>query len=237
MNTYYFLKELNLNENISDIQGFSHSIIPKKPLKRIETVHINLTKSEEELHQQLHRSNKKQIKKASTKLLTIEVIDKPRYEDIRTFQKFYNQFAKNKNTYPCNYFHVHTMNMLIAKHALVITRILNEESEILCYRVYITDGETAFSLYSASFFNHKEKSEKKRLLSEANRYLLWQNILYFKKHNHKIYDMGGLTDNENIRKFKMEFGGEITDVYSGYEAKSKVGQFVLWLRSKKMRKG
>lgn len=48
--------------------------------------------------------------------------------------------------------------------------------------------------------------------------------------------MGGLTKNPNIRSFKMEFGGEIAHVYSGYEANSKIGQFILWLRAKKSRK-
>ena len=79
--------------------------------------------------------------------------------------------------------------------------------------------------------------EEKRKLSEGSRYLLWRNILYFKEHNHLTYDMGGLTTNENIWKFKMEFGGEVIPVYSGYEANSMIGKLVLWLRSVKMTKG
>lgn len=237
MDMYYFLDEYKVYEKSTDILGFSHSLIPKNVLQRTETIHIDLTKSEVELFQQLHRTNRKQINKAASHQFRIEVIDRPKMADIRAFQKFYNHFAKFANTYPCNSFHVNTMSMLKDKDALVITKLLNHLDEVLCYRVYISDGNTTFSLYSASHFRLKEKREDKRLLSEASRYLLWRNILYFKGHHHTTYDMGGLTTNENIRKFKLEFGGEITEVYSGYEANSVVGKLILWLRSIKIKEG
>lgn len=237
MNTYYFLKELRVEERRVDIEGLSHSLIPRNNFQRIETLYIDLEKSEEELLMGLHRTNRKQIRKALNRQFIIEVLDRPTLSDIRDFQKFYNHFAKYTKTYVCNSFHVHTMSKLKDKDALIITRLLDEGGEVLCYRVYISDGDTAFSLYSASHFRQKEKAEEKRLLSEASRYLLWQNILYFKKQNHRIYDMGGLTSNKNIRNYKLEFGGEIMNVYSGYEAKSFVGKVVLWMRTMKMKKG
>lgn len=129
------------------------------------------------------------------------------------------------------------MRLLVDQNALIITKLLNESEVVQCYRVYISDGDIAFSLYSASHFRLSNKTEEKRKLSEGSRYLLWRNILYFKEHNHLTYDMGGLTTNENIWKFKMEFGGEVISVYSGYEANSMIGKLVLWLRSVKMTKG
>ncbi|KOO51975.1 hypothetical protein AMD00_06020 [Viridibacillus arvi] len=237
MNSYYFLKEIVSTEKLIDIEGFSHSLVPKKQLQQFETLYIDLTKSENELLQNLHRTNRKQIKKAADHHFHIQVLEKPSIADIRAFQEFYNQFATFANTYTCNSFHVNTMNMLKDKNGLVITKVLNEENEVLCYRVYISDGNIACCLYSASHFRMKEKTEEKRLLSEANRFLIWRNILYFKSRNHTIFDMGGLTTNPNIRSFKMEFGGEIVHVYSGYEANTKIGQFILWLRIKKMKKG
>ena len=237
MNTYYFSKEHTSTEKFTDIEGFSHSLFPKKSLQQLETYIIDITKSEEELFRKLHATNRKQIRKASRNTFHIEVLEKPVLSDIRDFQRFYNEFAKFTNTYACNFFHVNTMSLLKDKDALVIIKLMNEQKEVLCYRVYITDGERAFSLYSASHFRMKEKAEEKRLLSEANRFLLWKSILYFKEQNHTTYDMGGLTTNKNIQSFKKEFGGEITYVYSGYEANSKIGQFILWLRTKKMRKG
>lgn len=237
MNTYYFLKEFGLDEHPSDIRGFTHAFIPKSYLQKNDTLLIDLTKSKEELLKQLHQKNRKQIKKALNQGFHIEILNKPSTKDIRAFQKFYNDFAQNSNTYPCNSFHINTMSKLRNKNALIITKLMNKGYEVLCYQVYISDGETAFSLYSASHFRLKETSGEKRLLSEASRYLQWHNILYFKETHHTIYDIGGFTKNENIRKFKMEYGGEITEVYSGYSANSFVGKIVLWLRTIITRKG
>ncbi|ETT85283.1 MULTISPECIES: hypothetical protein [unclassified Viridibacillus] len=237
MHSYYFLNEIVSTGKLTDIEGFTHSLVPKKQLQQFETLYIDLTKSEQELFENLHRTNRKQIKKAEGYHFQIEVLEEPSIMDIKAFQKFYNLFSAFVNTYSCNSFHVNTMNKLKDKNALVITKVLNEANEVLCYRVYISDDNIAFCLYSASHFRMKEKTEEKRLLSEANRYLIWRNILYFKSRNHTIFDMGGLTKNPNIRSFKMEFGGEIAHVYSGYEANSKIGQFILWLRAKKIKKG
>lgn len=63
MNSYYFLKEIVSSDKLTDIVGFSHSLVPKKQLHQFETLHIDLTKKENELFQDLHRTNRKQIKK------------------------------------------------------------------------------------------------------------------------------------------------------------------------------
>ncbi|WP_381480410.1 hypothetical protein [Sporosarcina contaminans] len=47
--------------------------------------------------------------------------------------------------------------------------------------------------------------------------------------------MGGLTDDENIRRFKLGFGGDIVPVYSGYEAQSLYGSILLKARNVKVK--
>ena len=222
--------------DLVDINGFSHSVLTEQ-LPNMDTLHINLLETEENLFHALHKKNRKQIKNAQTRDFTVEVITSPTKEDLKKFQKLYNEFARGKKTYTCNAYHMDTMYRLIKQDALVLTKLKNNVGETLCYRIYVTDGNTVMSLYSLSLYRERTIPEEKRLLSEASRYLLWSNILYFKKTNHKIYDMGGLTDNPNIRSFKMEFGGSLSQVYSGYAANSGRGKLVLWLRKMTMRKG
>ena len=234
----YFLKTGEAPLPSAHLIGFSHAYRPVNQLIKQTTLLIDLTKSEEQLLKELHRTNRKQIRQATKFDFQIEIIDQPTIANIREFQSFYNEFAVNTNTYKCGAFHVKTMELLIESNNLLITRIVNGFSnEILGYQVYITDKETALSLYSASHFRLKNDSIDKRMLSIASRYLTWQNILYFKGRKNLIYDMGGLTTNENIRNFKMEFGGEISEVYSGYETTSLLGKLVLWGRTIKLRKG
>ncbi|QGM29368.1 hypothetical protein GI482_02705 [Bacillus sp. N3536] len=235
MHSYYFSEKNQELQSSKDIEGFSHSTFSSGLLK-VETSCIDLTREEELLFFDLRSSNRKQIRRAMNREFIIEELDNPTIRDIYDFQRFYNAFAKTKDTYSCNAFHINTMKRLRNQNALVITKILNNDKETLCYRVYISDGENVLSLYSASYYKEFKSAIEKRMLSEASRYLLWHNILYFKRTNHKRYDMGGLTDNENIRNFKLEFGGDIVEVYSGYKAKSSVGKIVLWGRNLYMRR-
>lgn len=234
----YFLKTGEIPLQPAHLIGFSHAYRPVNQLIKQNTLLIDLTKTEEQLLNDLHRTNRKQIRQAAKHDFQIEVLDRPTLANIREFQKFYNEFAKHTNTYKCGAFHIKTMELLMESSNLIITRIISSgNSEILAYQVYINDEETAFSLYSASHFRLKDNAIDKRMLSIASRYLFWQSILYFKRRKNLVYDMGGLTTNENISSFKIEFGGEITEVYSGYEATSILGKLVLFGRTIKLRKG
>ncbi|MEK5147899.1 MULTISPECIES: hypothetical protein [Psychrobacillus] len=234
----YFLKTGETSLPPAHLIGFSHAYRPVNQLIKQTTLLIDLTKSKEQLLQDFHRTNRKQIRQATNYDFQIEVIDSPNLTDIREFQKFYNKFAKYTNTYKCGAFHIKTMELLMETNNLIITRIVSKNSnEILAYQVYVADQDTAFSLYSASHFRLKADAIDKRMLSIASRFLLWQSILYFKRRKNLVYDMGGLTENKNISSFKMEFGGEIKEVYSGYEATSTLGKLVLFGRTIKLRKG
>ena len=72
------------------------------------------------------------------------------------------------------------------------------------------------------------------MASLASRYLLWNNILWFKQTGHITYDLGNLTVDENIRQFKMGFGGEIVKAYSGYVSTNLTGKFVMCFRKFKL---
>ncbi|WP_277585643.1 hypothetical protein [Psychrobacillus antarcticus] len=234
----YFLKTGETPLPKAHLIGFSHAYQPVNQLIKETTIIIDLTKSEEQLLKDLHRTNRKQIRQAAKYDFQIEVLDRPTLANIREFQTFYNEFVKHTNTYKCGAFHIKTMELLMEASHLIITRIVNGSNrEILGYQVFITDDETAFSLYSATHFRFKNNAIDKRILSIASRYLLWRNILYFKDRKNLVYDMGGLTTNDNISSFKREFGGKITDVYSGYEASSLLGKLVLLGRTMKLRKG
>ena len=216
------------------MKAFSHSYAPRNDLRALETIQHDLTKSKDDLLMAMHRETRRQIRRAADHNLEHIVIENPSDTDLKRFQEFYNHFAKNKKTHTCNSFHMKTMKLLREKNGLTLTYIKNQQNEVYCYRVYITDGELAMNLYSATHFRMVESPEFKKVLSQANRSLVWENISNFKDEGYKLYDVGGLTEDGNIRRFKLGFGGEIVHVYSGYEANSMIGAFVLQMRNWKM---
>lgn len=236
INWYYFWDENYTSQKpFAHMEGYTHSIYSPE-LSIAQTSYIDLRKEQEQIFLDFRPTNRKQIRRANRRDFVIEVINNPDMEDIKKFQYFYNEFAKTANTYSCNAFHVNTMKELSRKNSLVISKILNQLGETLGYRVYVTDGIRSMSLYSASLFREKTNEEKK-MLSEASRYHVWKDILYFKNNHHRIYDMGGLTNNENIKSFKLEFGGEVVNVYSGYKSNTWLGKTILYFRKIYMRKG
>lgn len=227
------MKDLECNANVQ-VEAYSHASVPSKSLKPMETIHINLSKDKNSLFKEMHRTTRSQIRRAEERELKHIIIKNPTDQDLNEFQRFYNLFAKDKKTSTCNSFHMRTMKLLREKKGLMLSYIQNDEGNITCYRVYVTDGNIAMNLYSASHFRMTDNQDVKRLLSHAIRLLIWRDIIWLKECNHLLYDMGGLTSNENIRKFKLGFGGELVSVYSGYEANSIIGSFILKMRNWKM---
>lgn len=232
-NHYFAGENLDYDTNVH-VKAFSHSFVPRKNLRTLDTIQFDLTKSKDDLLMEMHKTTRRQIRRAEEQELVHVVIESPSDTDLKEFQSFYNHFAKNKKTHTCNSFHMNTMKLLREKNALLLTYMKNKQNEIFCYRVYITDGKIAMNLYSASHFRMADSPEFRKMLGHTNRYLLWKCILLFKDKRYKIYDMGGLTNNENIRRFKLGFGGVVVPVYSGYEANSIIGTLVLQLRNWKM---
>lgn len=229
-----YYAENNGTDPVSSIMMYTNSLWPVPTLTEQETYQIDLTLSEEALFRNLKKSNRSQIKQATTKSFTHIIETQPSNEELLHFKHYYNQFAKGKNTYQCNSFHLKTLQLLRDQNALIVTKILDNQSKIFGYRIYLTDGIRALTLYSASHFRVSDLPENKRLFSLASRYLLWRNILWFKQNGHVVYDLGSLTNDENIRQFKMGFGGEVVKVYSGYVPKNRMGKFVLCIRNLKM---
>ena len=232
--SYYFAKSNAEYESGVHVKAFSHSFVPRDSLKTLETLQIDLTKDANDLLMEMQKTTRRQIRRAEEVGLDHVVIEKPSDQDLKEFQEFYNRFAKNKKTHTCNSYHMKTMGMLRDRDGLIITYMRNKLKEIICYRVYIIDEMVVMNLYSASHFRTASSPELKKMLSHANRLLLWKSILWFKEKGYELYDLGGLTNNENIRNFKLGFGGEIVSVYSGYEANSFIGSFVLKMRSWKI---
>lgn len=218
----------------SSIIIYTNTHLPIPTLIEQETYQIDLTLTEDELFRNLKKSNRSQIKQAAVKSFTHIIETQPTNQELRHFQQYYNDFARDKNTHQCNSFHFKTLQLLRDQNALIVTKILDNQNKLFCYRVYLTDQIRALTLYSASHFRKNDLPETKRLYSLASRYLLWENILWFKENGHTIYDLGSLTNDYNIRQFKFGFGGEIVKVYSGYVPKNRMGKFVLGIRNLKM---
>ncbi|MBT2639681.1 hypothetical protein [Bacillus sp. ISL-39] len=228
----YFPSNDQLLGAVQGIVGITQASKPLDGLNPLETLQIDLNKTEAELFADMKKSTKQQIKQAmKISHLVYNIASNPSDREIFEFRSFYNKFAAVKNTYRCRKFNLKTLQLLRDKNSLIISRIIDGEmQETLCYRVYVYEHNRVTPLYSVSHHLSADDPQRKRLLSLAHRYLKWKDMLWLKGAGCQLYDNGGLTNDPNIRKYKIEFGGTIITEYSGYTAGNLLGKTILALR-------
>ncbi|SHG53331.1 peptidoglycan bridge formation glycyltransferase FemA/FemB family protein [Ornithinibacillus halophilus] len=213
--------------------------------RQVVTLLIDVTKTEEALRKDMNRTTRYQINKASRDELTVEVIDKPTMDDVLAFEGFFNPFADEKGIERCR---TDRVRGLMESGMLVITYVYDKEGRKLASHLYISNGQRAAMLYSCSgrFTN---ADVPPIVVGRANRYLHWQDILYFKHAGYQYYDFLGLSINEedkeeqNINKFKKGFGGKEVTEYQSYIPQNGLGKMLVlilkfrWRNQLEVKKG
>jgi lipid II:glycine glycyltransferase (peptidoglycan interpeptide bridge formation enzyme) len=170
------------------------------------TIHIDLSNTEESLLTNCSKSTRYKIKRARREGMQFTLSN-----DIEQFVKFYNKFASTKNMAP-----ISNIDLERVQNHLHITQAIYE-NEILAMHTYFFDKEIkrACLYHTASLFRNVDDSSTRQLIGRANRFLHFEDMLYFKSLGAKQYDLGGYAvddsneERQQINEFKKGFGGEI----------------------------
>ncbi|MBO1001492.1 peptidoglycan bridge formation glycyltransferase FemA/FemB family protein [Pseudogracilibacillus auburnensis] len=177
--------------------------------KQVLTLCIDLNKTEDELRKEMNRTTRYQINKAGRDGLSLHFLTEPKLEDIEQFTAFFNPFAREKGIELCR---VDKLMSLRKNGRIVISYVCHPDGRKLASHVYILTKRRAIMLYSCSgrFANADIPGLH---IGRANRYLHWNDILFFKERNFQYYDFLGLSINmedkaqQNVNTFKKGFGG------------------------------
>lgn len=199
--------------------------------KRVKTLCIDLYKTEEELRKDMNKSTRYQINKASRDNLRIEHLTAPTTKETLEFIEFFNSFAKEKGIELCREDKVKSLK---ENNNLIISNVYHENGSKLVSHLYMADGSRATMLYSCSG-RFTETDIPHREVGRANRYLHWQDILFLKEENYKVYDFLGLSRDkddkaqQNINDFKKGFGGRVEINYQSIIPQTKKGLLMILL--------
>lgn len=194
----------NAAKNTSRVFGFKREAFFTKL--------IDLTLSSEGLLLQCRKNTKYEIKRAEKEGIRFGIENDP-----DAFTEFYKSFARSKSTAKeivemgIDYIRHYKDNIIITKAAM--------DNDVLAMHSYVVDkgGRRARLLHAASLFRDENEVQRKNLAGRANRFLHFQDMLYFKDHGFEIYDMGGYAYNtdapelKSINDFKDSFGGELAE--------------------------
>ncbi|MBN1325626.1 peptidoglycan bridge formation glycyltransferase FemA/FemB family protein [Candidatus Falkowbacteria bacterium] len=184
-----FIKIESIKQNLGSL-GFK-KVKNTQPNK---TLLLDLTKSEEQLLDEMHQKWRYNIRLAAKKGVTLQIC---REEE---FLKFYDLLVdtfrrKEKKLFNCTYY-----NKLYQDHLAKIY-FAQYESKILCANMIVFFGDTATYLYGGS------APDDKNLM--APHFLQWELIKIAKNKGYKYYDFWGIDEAKwpGVTRFKKGFGG------------------------------
>lgn len=231
----YFADECNNVGEQGKLVCYTQTKRPEKQLEGHTTLQIVLQQDESVLLADLSKMNRYMLRRAKKEPYEVIVKENPTDLELKEFQQFYNEFAKMKDTNRVRKFHMQTLKLLREKGALVYTKLQNDQGHALCYRIYIVNDDMVLNLYTGTAAWIKDRPDLKQQIRFANRYLLWENVMMFRSRGYATYDFGALTSVEEIKEFKLGFGGQEVDVYFGYLTDSTLGNLILRLRQLKFK--
>jgi len=142
------------------------------------------------------------------------------------FEETYNSVFRSKKL--MNRFNRNLIEAAIRNgNLLVSVGIVANDPSCTVFHAYLIDGVNSVLIYSASpLWRNNSDKEKANLIGRINKYLHWNDMLWFKKHQYQTYEWGGISSCSNpngIDRFKMEFGGQICNYYNYIVALTPLG--------------
>lgn len=240
METVYFAQDHRTYETDAHIVLFYLSEEYYPGAREFSTLRFDLTMSEEELFNSVSKTTRRRIRQAvQAGEYSIAFDDSPGDDKINEFCDNYDDFAVTKGIAESDR---RLLFMARERNALCVSALRDSKGNMLCGTADIFDGRVVLGMYAYSHFRRFEDSGARSKISNANRYLYWELIRYYKQKGLKIMDMGGLGMGkegpglDSVDDFKLSFGGTVTTLYHFYFAKSLVGKFIIWItgRNKKI---
>lgn len=236
----YFSDRPELPRQRSDVVMYVFARTSGPGLSELKTLMVDLNRDEDELLRDCSKTTRYSIKRAFEKdNLHVDFLISPDEKEVADFLTFYSVFAGQKERPMIS---TAKVSALQATEAFGLSVVKSEEGKALCYHAHLLDRETgrAMLLYSATHVKDVADSADRSLIGRANRFLHWMDLLSFRKHGFRLYDMGGLPPENSTKElqqigdFKRTFGGTERPVYSGFRPKTLLGRLACFLVMKKV---
>ena len=180
------------------------------------TKYVDLSQSEVSLKASFSKSVKYSINKSNKSDITFHTYSLKTQNDIDFYVNYFNDFSKSKNLY----FTLSSKDItsfLELDSFMVTCAKYNEHILVMHGYTLNKESKSVILKHSSSHYRVQAKEQIDRnLIGIANRFLHYEDMLYFKKENFSIYDLGGYQIEETkdssllqINSFKDGFRGEL----------------------------
>jgi hypothetical protein len=180
------------------------------------TLLIVLKQDPDTLLGQMSKTTRNEVRRGAKDELSFEISVRPDTIWIAGFFEFYAEFARLKGLPGLNQQRLLGMNEC---GSLILTRVKAADGTTLVWHCYVQASDWVRLIHSASLFRAADKTQQ-NLISRANRYLHWLDMLRFREMGIATYDFGGWYSGQddaeklNINRFKEGFGGSVASQYN-----------------------
>jgi len=204
--------------------------VPGMKSKVIWTYAIDLKQSDAQLLANLNKDTAYKIRRARERdKITCEPCDPCDAQVMSRFEQMYNIFAGLKGLAPLNR---PRMESMATAGVLDLTVARDPQGNALVYHANYHDRRRATSMELPSLYRQMADSTERNLISRANRYLTWSDILRYQRAGLEVFDFGGWYQGTDpamltINDFKRGFGGQVVREYECEQILTFKGRVVL----------
>lgn len=202
-----FIKiEPSLTQNLQILESAGY--FPNgSPLCPPSTIFIDLTKTSQELWEDLSQSCKYSIKRAQREGAKVDFFISPSEENIAKFYKIHSATGKQKGFYVQSLADIQKKVDLFKEKAILAT-VSSSSGEVTGANLYLGFGETVWYMHGGTTTQGRK--------SKNGYELYWQSILYLKSLGYRWLDLEGVDDGRypvftknwgGLSHFKEKFGG------------------------------
>jgi len=173
-----------------------------------QTLTIDLGATEAEIFKNISRTFRYHIHKAERYGITFEGNASPGLKECGELASSFRAFATQKGIKSPN----EKRLVALQESGNLFITWAKKDNETLITHAYLGDKNHVVLLYSFHLNDHVPAAER----SYANKFLHWQDILFFKKLNFSTYDLGGVNAETvpGITHFKHGFGGQLQTIHN-----------------------
>ncbi|MEQ8235737.1 MAG: hypothetical protein ABRQ23_03045 [Syntrophomonadaceae bacterium] len=189
----------------------------------------DLTMREDDILKSLSSESRRRIRRAQDDGISVNVFTSrellERESLLKEFGSCHERMFEQKGL--SSIFNNDILKTYIEADMIVLT-VASYGGRNIAFHSYITSTERVRGHYSVSVFRDGNMDSK--ILQNANLYLHYKDMLYFKNRGVSHYDWAGIQSFENpssIDIFKMKFPGEKRIHYNLFVGKSMVGKAIL----------
>ncbi|HKL86798.1 MAG TPA: hypothetical protein VJ861_10750 [Treponemataceae bacterium] len=180
------------------------------------TILIELSQTEEEIIKKLSNTTRYQVNRGKLKDdVIVETFFASGCKDvdkITQYINFFNDFARSKNRGLVIF---SDYEKFITENTLCIRTVqdINTHENLSMHAYIVSDSKARLHQSSSTFRNLDDKNERSRI-GRANRFLHFDDMIYFKQLGISFYDFGGWYGGKGdqqkiaINQFKESFGGQ-----------------------------